>query len=97
MNTLAGPVKISKRRIIADEKEGQDLPLSSKDTVEIMDSNHQLTSSSLKKKRILNLFSIAGSEVRSIRNQAISLRETGIRFEEVLDVLRLEILKLLEE
>jgi hypothetical protein len=78
------------------KKEAINLPKKSLDTSKEMEENSQnLDSKSMTIRKINSLFSIAFSELQSIRNESISQREMGIRFEEMLDILKIKVNKVL--
>ena len=58
--------------------------------------SNQLNSKSQTCRKILNLFSMVGTEFKEIRGSVHSLREAQVRYEEALDSLRLHITQLLE-
>lgn len=59
-------------------------------------SDHQIiTSRSILIARISSLFSTSLNEARDIRNTPLSVQETGMRFEELIDNLRLIVLKMI--
>jgi hypothetical protein len=55
-----------------------------------------LTSKSMTIRKIKNLFSMALNESKNLRADSLTQKELGLRFEELIDTLRLQTIKALE-